>query len=883
MAIKIPDFKIRENLVVKGTATLQQTLATSGDSTLGGDVTINSNLHTLGNATIDGSLTVNGEMTFVESSSIRLEDPLITLGHGNSAADVNDIGFFSTYYDTSLSGIRYTGLFRDATDGIYKLFNGLATDPAAGGIDTTDSGFSIASLSANVDGDNISDNSIANSKLVNNGLTVNNRSVALGGNIDVPVHEHRDSCSIDISVNQEMISSAMTDVLSANVRYSDSTIDCLPDGIRVVPGQLTSTHLSAGSINNDRLANSSLYVNNRVVSLGGTIDVPVHEHRDSCTVDITVNQEMISGAMTDVLSANVKIADSTIECLTAEHDCDSGIRVAEGQLTNAHLSGGTFSINSIAANIGGNVSLSLQGAASATDTISLSVTDDVLYGDVVDGSITNAHIANPTFSVNGVETQLGGNVSISLQGVTSATDSINMFVQDDVLFGDVRLSDNTLTIDTDAGLRLTTKSLSVNGYGGDLGENIQIPLIAGHCNTASIIHYNHPSYDNPGEEHLCADIRLSDTSLQVLSTGLSGLSISPGGVSAIHISNNTVQTDHISAGVITNAKLATPTFSVNGQAQSLGGNISISLHGTASATDTLSLSVIDDVLVGDVVDESITTAKLGPDAVTSDKIIDDAVGTEHIQDSAVTTDTLNANSVTTAKLGLDAVTSATVADDAIGNEHIQDNAVGTDTLSAGVVTNAKLATPTFSINEVVTQLGDNLSLSLQGTVSSTDTISLDVDDDVLRGNVVDGSITNTHIATPTFSVNGIETTLGNNVQVSTQNDPMYLNHSIMNSLSAAIGMTDTTFDTIPLTTCETFTYNIQIKHPDHSLHHRQLSTLLVLYDGTDVLMTETGVCSLASDIANFTAVISGGDILVQASHTLSAGEAVLKAVRTCFQ
>ena len=98
MAIKIPDFKIRENLVVKGTATLQQTLATSGDSTLGGDVTINSNLHTLGNATIDGSLTVNGEMTFVESSSIRLEDPLITLGHGNSAADVNDIGFFSTIH-----------------------------------------------------------------------------------------------------------------------------------------------------------------------------------------------------------------------------------------------------------------------------------------------------------------------------------------------------------------------------------------------------------------------------------------------------------------------------------------------------------------------------------------------------------------------------------------------------------------------------------------------------------------------------------------------------------------------------------------------------------------------------------------------------------------
>ena len=99
---------------------------------------------------------------------------------------------------------------------------------------------------------------------------------------------------------------------------------------------------------------------------------------------------------------------------------------------------------------------------------------------------------------------------------------------------------------------------------------------------------------------------------------------------------------------------------------------------------------------------------------------------------------INADSVTTTHLAPDAVTSAEIADDAIGNEHLQDNAVATD-------------------------------------------------------NITDSAVTNSKLATPTFSVNGIQAQLGNNVVVSTQNDPMYLNHSVMASMSASIGTTATTF------------------------------------------------------------------------------------------
>ena len=921
MAVKIPDFKIRENLVVKGTTTLQQTLATSGDSTFGANATVNGNLRTLGDATIDGSLTVNGEMTFVESSSIRLEDPLITLGHGNSATDVHDIGFYSTYHD---SGIKYTGLFRDATDGVYKLFKGLSTDPALSAIDTSDSTLSLATLSAIVPGSLIEDGSIANVKLVNSDITINNNDVSLGGAVEIPVHAHADSCSIDLEVGQTMVSGAMTDTLSAHVRYADSTIDCLPTGIRVVPGslsatqltentvqtshrsagvvttdkisdeaitaakiaseQITSAHISPGSITNDSLSTSSLTINNNAVALGSSVTVPVHAHADSCSIDLEVGQTEVSGAMTDTLSAYVRYADSTIECV------ETGIRIPPtGQLSNNHLSGGTFSVNGVEVPIGGNVNVTVEGSVTI-DTSTLDFDDAAYPGQIIadvrladsslsavnepglsglavapggitsthvaEGSLTNAHLSGGTFTVNGVSASIGDSVSLSLHGASSATNSIDLASVDDVLVGNLRLADDTLSIDT-GGVRVTSPTFSVNGLSANLGDTITMPLVTGLCDSPSIIHYVH----DYATDHLCADIRLSDTSLQVLSTGLSGLSISPSGVSATHISTDTIQTEHISAGVITTSKIAD-----------------------------------ENVTSAKIANQAISTAKIDSGAVTANKIADDNVTSAKIANQAVITTKIDSGAVTANKIADENVTSAKIKDSAVTTDKLNNASVTTAKIDDDAVTNAKIATPTFSVNGIVADLGNDISISLHGTASATDTISLSVIDDVLTGEIVDESIDSSHIssgginndrlANQTFSVNGIIGQLGDNVVVSTQNDPMYLNHSVMASMSAGISTTATTFDTYPVSGCETFSYTIQVKHPDHSTHHRQITNLLVMYDGTDVSLTETGTCTLADDIANFTAVVSGDTIWIQAYHTLSAlsgDTAALKAVRTCFQ
>lgn len=76
-------------------------------------------------AIIQGNLTVNGTLTTINTTNITIQDPLIKLANGNTA-DTIDIGLYGLYND----GVdKFTGLFRDATDGIYKLFTELETEP----------------------------------------------------------------------------------------------------------------------------------------------------------------------------------------------------------------------------------------------------------------------------------------------------------------------------------------------------------------------------------------------------------------------------------------------------------------------------------------------------------------------------------------------------------------------------------------------------------------------------------------------------------------------------------------------------------------------------------------------------------------------------------
>jgi hypothetical protein len=78
-----------------------------------------------GNLAITGDLVISGNTVTQDVTTVTTEDSLIKLA-ANNVADAIDIGFYGQY---TSSGTKYSGLVRDASDGIFKLFTNETVDP----------------------------------------------------------------------------------------------------------------------------------------------------------------------------------------------------------------------------------------------------------------------------------------------------------------------------------------------------------------------------------------------------------------------------------------------------------------------------------------------------------------------------------------------------------------------------------------------------------------------------------------------------------------------------------------------------------------------------------------------------------------------------------
>ena len=106
----------------------------------------NGDLSVDGNATITGNLTVNGTTITINSTTTSVEDSLLELANSNTSADIIDIGLYGNYDDGLSDGVsEYTGLFRDASDSTWKLFDGLEVEPSTT-VNTSGSGYAKAAL-----------------------------------------------------------------------------------------------------------------------------------------------------------------------------------------------------------------------------------------------------------------------------------------------------------------------------------------------------------------------------------------------------------------------------------------------------------------------------------------------------------------------------------------------------------------------------------------------------------------------------------------------------------------------------------------------------------------------------------------------------------------
>ena len=71
--------------------------------------------------------TFNNTTVVLSASNLNIDDSLILLGSNNLTSDTLDIGFYAPY--ESNSNVFYTGFFRDATDKVYRVVDGITDDP----------------------------------------------------------------------------------------------------------------------------------------------------------------------------------------------------------------------------------------------------------------------------------------------------------------------------------------------------------------------------------------------------------------------------------------------------------------------------------------------------------------------------------------------------------------------------------------------------------------------------------------------------------------------------------------------------------------------------------------------------------------------------------
>jgi hypothetical protein len=117
----VPDVKVAINIPTNSSSTTTGALVVSGGIGLAG------NLNVGGNVTITGAISLQGSGNTVSTSSLSVTNPIVFLG-ANNAADILDLGTVGEYKEGATT--KYTGIVRDATDKVYKLFADLTALPA---------------------------------------------------------------------------------------------------------------------------------------------------------------------------------------------------------------------------------------------------------------------------------------------------------------------------------------------------------------------------------------------------------------------------------------------------------------------------------------------------------------------------------------------------------------------------------------------------------------------------------------------------------------------------------------------------------------------------------------------------------------------------------
>ena len=133
-----------------------------------------------GNVQIDGNLTVSGTTVTINATNLAVEDNMIYLNNGNSVANP-DLGIAGNYNDGTYA---HAGVFRDATDGIWKFYDSYTLEPDASAyIDTAHASFALADVQANTFIGNLTGNATTATSATTATKWATGRTISLTGDV----------------------------------------------------------------------------------------------------------------------------------------------------------------------------------------------------------------------------------------------------------------------------------------------------------------------------------------------------------------------------------------------------------------------------------------------------------------------------------------------------------------------------------------------------------------------------------------------------------------------------------------------------------------------------------------------------------------------------
>ena len=299
----------------------------------------------------------------------------------------------------------------------------------------------------------------------------------------------------------------------------------------------------------------------------------------------------------------------------------------------------------------------VQSGVALIDTASIPATalsyplsaGQIVEATIADSAVTNAKLANSSFSFGGLTVSLGS---------TDATPALNL---------------------TDA-TNYPTSSLSGTITNAQLAGSIEGSKLSD--TTIAYAKLNLSNGDIPGAK--------------IESASLTSTQLGTDSVTATQIAENAVGASEIGSAVITNSHIASNTIQA--------GNIAPNAIGSSELAD----SSVDTAAIQD---SAITTIKINNAAVTNDKLAGSIAGTKLI-DATITSTQLGTNSVTSTELADNAVDTAAIATSAVTNVKIASGIDGSK-ITDGTILPVKLNASNLdrSINVSGDNLGINNAVS----------------------------------------------------------------------------------------------------------------------------------------------------------------------------